>query len=529
MIPQSVSYSADGVCAVFGFSFAVLEASEIEVLLDGIVQAGGYAILGGEGVAPGGAVRFATAPAMGAAVTLRRTGKVQVSGSDAPGFLEAKIVAGSHITVTKTGDSSGEHLSIASTIDPAAFATAAQGAKADSALQPSVIDTDGALAANADGLVPSQKAVKTYVDGKVNAVAADLATDGRNILRQALSSAVHGGYEAEALFGGFCDAFNADTIGANSSGQSYDAAKRLYTNRQGTAAGGGSATWSFYTNSNNTYSWSGDDLTVQINGNAWGVGSAVLAGDFVFGYSLLPANNTAPDPYIANTGFRWGIRVGSAANSSQDIASETYNAGTWWFGHDGVGPDRTITFWNCSNQVGSVVADIAAGDVFAIVRNGSTLSVTRNGILLFAYSGFSSTADIYPCGGSGTSGVASGHAQTYGSTFWNVNIVPTAMTLVSDALSPVPASAPARIRLMILWEAVDAATLGTDFTAEATRDGSTWTAGSLSDTGLAIAGFKLLSAEVDVSGQPSGTSVKYRLKTLNSKVQQVKGVALSAR
>jgi len=100
------------------------------------------------------------------------------------------------------------------------------------------------------------------------------------------------------------------------------------------------------------------------------------------------------------------------------------------------------------------------------------------------------------------------------------------MTLVSNVLSPAPASVPSKVKLLVAWKAIDAATLNTDFTAEATRDGSTWTAGTLSDSGLTIAGFKVLWAEVDVSGQPSGTSVKYRLKTFNTKAQQVKGVAL---
>lgn len=44
------------------------------------------------------------------------------------------------------------------------LATAAQGAKADTAVQSSVLDTDGALAANSDAKVATQKAVKTYVD-----------------------------------------------------------------------------------------------------------------------------------------------------------------------------------------------------------------------------------------------------------------------------------------------------------------------------------------------------------------------------
>jgi hypothetical protein len=47
----------------------------------------------------------------------------------------------------------------------------------------------------------------------------------------------------------------------------------------------------------------------------------------------------------------------------------------------------------------------------------------------------------------------------------------------------------------------------------------------LNDSGFTLSGFKVLWADADVSSQPSGTTVKYRLKTFNTKAQQVKGVA----
>lgn len=58
------------------------------------------------------------------------------------------------------------------------FATAAQGTKADSAVQPGDlgtsaalnVDTDGAMTANSDTRVPSQKAVRTYLDARIAAL-----------------------------------------------------------------------------------------------------------------------------------------------------------------------------------------------------------------------------------------------------------------------------------------------------------------------------------------------------------------------
>ena len=112
MNAQNVSYTADGNCAVFAYPFPVFEPLDIEVVIDGIVQTAGFTLLG-DGANSGGAVRFDTAPASGKAVMLRRAGKVQVSATDAPGFLEAKLVAGANVTVTPTSDSAGEHLVIA--------------------------------------------------------------------------------------------------------------------------------------------------------------------------------------------------------------------------------------------------------------------------------------------------------------------------------------------------------------------------------------------------------------------------------
>jgi len=125
MNAQSVTYIADGSTAVFDFPFPVFEPLEIEVVVDGTIQVSGFT-LRGDGGNHGGAVRFDTAPASGQTVILRRTGKVQVSGTDAPGFLEAKLVAGTNIAITPTTDANGEHLVIATTIATGDFLLKAQ-------------------------------------------------------------------------------------------------------------------------------------------------------------------------------------------------------------------------------------------------------------------------------------------------------------------------------------------------------------------------------------------------------------------
>jgi hypothetical protein len=80
-----------------------------------------------------------------------------------------------------------------------------------------------------------------------------------------------------------------------------------------------------------------------------------------------------------------------------------------------------------------------------------------------------------------------------------------------------------------LWKDVDAATWGTNATLEATRDGgTTWTAGTystvLADAGGA--GVDLVKAVVDLSAQPSGTSMAYRFKTLDETEQNLYAATL---
>ncbi|MBV5324505.1 MAG: hypothetical protein J0626_04115, partial [Rhodospirillaceae bacterium] len=259
MNAQSVSYTGDGTTSAFAFPFPTFEPLEIEILLDGVVQVTGFTLLG-DGANSGGAVVFATAPASGKAVILRRTGKAQVSGTDAPGFLAAKIVAGANVSITQTSDINGEHLSIAADANPADFlakaqnladlpnaatarsnlglaAVAASGSYTDLSNKPSLgsaaalnVDTDVTLAANSDSLLPSQKAVKAYADSVILAPQAEILMLEKDVMQSYLLNAINGNWAAGQYANGSYDGFNADTIGANSTSQTYDAANKFYVN-----------------------------------------------------------------------------------------------------------------------------------------------------------------------------------------------------------------------------------------------------------------------------------------------------------
>ncbi|QRM43975.1 discoidin domain-containing protein [Rhizobium sp. BG4] len=98
------------------------------------------------------------------------------------------------------------------------------------------------------------------------------------------------------------------------------------------------------------------------------------------------------------------------------------------------------------------------------------------------------------------------------------------MTLVSAAYTA--ASVPSTARLAVQTAETDAVTVNTDLTGEVSRDGgTTWTAVTLA-LSTNLNGVKVYEGTATISGQPSGTSMRWRVKTLNNKNVAVSGVVL---
>ena len=100
------------------------------------------------------------------------------------------------------------------------------------------------------------------------------------------------------------------------------------------------------------------------------------------------------------------------------------------------------------------------------------------------------------------------------------------MTLVSDAFTA--DSAPDKGRIHIQAKPNETITVNTDLTAEISRNGGTTftTATLVAKETLADGTIAYEDADVDISGQSSGTSMKWRIKTLNTKDVEVHGVVL---
>jgi hypothetical protein len=100
---------------------------------------------------------------------------------------------------------------------------------------------------------------------------------------------------------------------------------------------------------------------------------------------------------------------------------------------------------------------------------------------------------------------------------------PANMTLVSVAAAA--DGVPVEARVVVLHQAIDALTLNTDCTLEISRDnGANWSLATLSDVGFFDVNTKILTAAVDPTTQPSGTAMKWRFKTYNTKAQRLHGI-----
>jgi len=100
-------------------------------------------------------------------------------------------------------------------------------------------------------------------------------------------------------------------------------------------------------------------------------------------------------------------------------------------------------------------------------------------------------------------------------------------TIVSNAFTA--SSAPSTSRIVVFQENVDTPTLNTDIIASVSRDGgSTFTNITLADEGYVTgsSGQRVLSGVATISGQPSGTNMRWKLALANNQ-SKIHGVSLS--
>ncbi|SVB83852.1 uncharacterized protein METZ01_LOCUS236706 [marine metagenome] len=104
------------------------------------------------------------------------------------------------------------------------------------------------------------------------------------------------------------------------------------------------------------------------------------------------------------------------------------------------------------------------------------------------------------------------------------------LTLISAAQAAV--AVPTDVRIVVFEQDIDSITINTDLKAFASRDGgTTYTEFVLVDEGDYASGQQIWAASADVSGQPSGSSMRWKIRGYNNsgdaKEFNIHGVSLT--
>lgn len=156
------------------------------------------------------------------------------------------------------------------------------------------------------------------------------------------------------------------------------------------------------------------------------------------------------------------------------------------------------------------------------------------GAIMILYNGtLSNSGSITASGGSGGAGgnKSGGTGGAGGTHTAQISQQGSASNLVLVSNAQTAASQPDYARITLFAHpSIGTTTINTDVKAYASRDnGTTYTQITLANDGEYESGKKLFSGSVDISGQPSGTSMKYKVETLNqsaSKETRIHGVSL---
>lgn len=327
----------------------------------------------------------------------------------------------------------------------------------------------------------SAGAFKKVKLNKIGITADNWARD--NILLLFLRDAITSGIASGAMRDGISDAYLTDTIGGTSTNETYSSAGKYYAPASNTSdtkdqnAIGSSSPWNQQTIINRNFSLANNAVVshVAIQSN-----TATTFKVKVFGENSSSQFTVMAESSVSHGGTGWEFL--ELATPYKVPSSGTYRCGYYFNGGGG-----------------SFVTNLTSALVYAYY--------TGDGLGTFNKTGDVTNGNVPPCG------------VRYITEYQN-------MTLTSATATA--QSAPTSARIVVLHKAVDAITLNTDFTAEVTRDGgTTYTAITLTNVGAYDTDYNILEGTADISGQPSGTSMKYLIKTLNNKSQRVKGTALA--
>ncbi|MBL6934020.1 MAG: hypothetical protein ISR48_01270 [Alphaproteobacteria bacterium] len=530
-ITPRIQYSGDGAQTQFTYPFPIFEDADLEVYEDAALQTiTTHYTVAGAGNSSGGSVTFVTAPANGVVVTLLRDVAIKrTTDFQEGGAFRAKTINDELDRMTaglqQVETDSGRGLKLSATDTATSVTLPDKTTRADQLLgfdangDPDVspktgitgpAGPTGPTGAAGSGLFDGSEATVTPATGDKVALLdisdadnpkyataqsiADLAsapadqTARDNNMLNAFRIAINGGLSVQGMVDGVVDEFEDETgvDTGTSTNETYDATNDYYTNA-------GSTTQTDATAAAASMGTGGIIANLVVAAGTWDAHDATSWTNEDVRFDMGSAKRVT-DMRVKITGTSWGT-VNFTFWGTNDTGTDMLTHGS----------DETSATWT---QIGS--GHTATWD-------SPTVFTTTNFTNPTAYRYYKF---IITSGQNGTS------ADLTHVTF-GVTTAASNMTLVSNAAANAPASDPSDAHIILFDEDVDTVTLNTDLKAYASRDGgATWTQTTLADQGDYATGKCILTGDADISGQPSGTSMKWKVETLNTKELRLHGVAL---
>lgn len=339
-------------------------------------------------------------------------------------------------------------------------------------LSSAIIDTDPTLAANSDVKIASQKAVKAYVTAQVAASSApDLTSDVGQL------------YLAVARI----DTPTSPNAGGTQVADEFDDSTGIGSLGSGTVASG------------------------YLSNSAGGYTSNLCSG----GTALEDSHSSslvAANAFDGDSGTYWQSNVtGAGANGvayiGYSFATAEHIRQIVFTGYDGT---YYVSSWLVQRKVSgtwTTVTTIAP----AATSSAQTFAIPASD----AQTDWRLLANATP---------SSTYVHCKEMQMMAANAASN-ITTVSNAYTAL--TAPSTVSFVVEHQDVSTtAAVNTDIIVSASRDsGTTWTAVTLTDFGPSpISGARVLKGSATVSGQPSGTAIKWKVETANAKEQRVHGL-----
>ncbi len=517
-ISPRVQFTGDGAQTLFTYPFPIFKDADLKVYEDTTLKTltTDYTVLGA-GNSAGGSATFLVAPANGVIVTLKRQLAIQrTSDFQESGEFRSKVINDELDTLTaslqQVDDDVSRSLRLGATDTAASLELPVKGARTSKFLAfdangnpiasdgPAgsvavstfgatlIDDADDATARTTLGLAIGTDVLSPNGDGSGLTGIATGATDAQkaNIILNAFRIAINGGLSVQNMVDGVSDEFEDETgvdVGT-STNEYYDATSDYYSNTAITLI----------------------DASAETK-----------IGDMTGAAGLAAAYDGVVNSYGG----------GAVSQTTADTAGPAYNGIDW-----GDGVTKTLTRCIVYSPSDNTMQPGGANNI-TVVLQGSTDnfsgSIVDLGTLVIGTSVANTAYEItglttttayryhrIKISSSGAAGVlVLAEIGFYEDVTGN-------MTLVSNASTALATPTDAFI---VLWQQdVDAVTLNTDLAAEASCDGgTTWDAITLTEEATLSTG-RILTGGVTLTS--TGTSMKYRINTLNTKDQRLHGVGL---